>query len=95
VSRGHHERRHVTTTVAPSGESASHRHRHQHAAVDQRRRGGGGGRTSSFYRGVVDVEHGLLSTRDMFARLPDLLCRSEQLRAGRDEPCWNGSAVSS
>ena len=83
----------TTTVVAPSGES--HRHRHQHGrAGDQRRRGGGGGgRTSSFYREVVDEKHGLLPTRDIFARLPDLLCRSEQLRVGRDEPCWNGSAV--
>jgi len=76
------------TTVAPTGESATHHHRHQHYS-DQRRRG----RTTALYREVVDVAHGLLSTREMFARLPDLLCRNDQLRVGRDEACWNGSAV--
>jgi len=41
----------------------------------------------------MDVAHGLLSTRELFVRLPDLLCRSEQLRVGRDDLCWNGSAL--
>jgi len=48
---------------------------------------------SALQREVVDVAHGLLSTREIFARLPDLLCRSEQMRVGRDEACWNGSDV--
>jgi len=48
---------------------------------------------SSLQREVVDIAHGLSNTRDMFARLPDLLCRSEHVRVGRDDACWNGSAV--
>jgi len=86
VPRGHH---HVTI-VAPSSESLTHRRRHQHYIKDQPRRRE---RVSSYQMEVFDVAHGLLSTRELFARLPDLLCRTEQLRVGRDEPCWNGTTV--
>ena len=89
MPHGHHQRRHVTTTVAPSGESSTRRHRHQHSGGDVRRHG----QPSSLHREIVDVAHGLLSTREMFARLPELLCRNERLRVGRDEACWNGTAI--
>jgi len=88
--------------VATPGESTTrHRRRHEHhggggaaaaagAAGDDRRRGG---RTTALRRQFVDVAHGLLSTRELFVRLPELLCRSSRLRVGRDDLCWNGTAL--
>ena len=87
-----HGRRRSAPTVATPVESATtrHRHRHDHHNDDDRRRGG---RVTSLRRQFVDVAHGLLSTRELFVRLPHLLCRSDHLRVGRDDVCWNGTAL--
>jgi len=83
-----HRRRRATTMAPPVESQPTHHHRHQHHAQAGRR-----GRDSTLQPSMMNVAHSLMSARETFVRLPDLLCRSEQLRVGRDEPCWNGSAI--